>query len=76
MTSQQRAEAIAKGLVWLFALSLFVWLWVEGGSFLAALLMTFVSVMVLLLLLGPLLAVLALLLGWLADLIWPPRPRP
>ncbi len=70
-----RAETIAKALLWLGGVLLFAWSWQVGGSFIAALIATVVGGFFLLLLAGPLIAVVALILGLVADFIWP-RARP
>lgn len=73
MNSDERPEAIAATLVWLGGLVLFVWSWQASGSFMAALIITIVGGTFLLLLVGPLIAVVACLLNLAADLIWPSR---
>lgn len=73
MNSAERTEAIASTLIWLGGLALFVWSWQASGSFMAALIITIVGGIFLLLLVGPLIVVVVCLLGLAADLIWPPR---
>jgi len=76
MNAKERPEAIAAALIWLGGLALFAWSWLVSGSFIAALVLTAVGGFFLVLLVGPLVAVAALILGLVADLIWPPRSRP
>lgn len=75
MNAEDRAEAIATALIGLIGLALFAWCWQASGSFVAALIVTVVSGFFLVLLVGPLVAVAAFLLGLAADLIWPLRSR-
>ncbi|PKO92039.1 MAG: hypothetical protein CVU16_07225 [Betaproteobacteria bacterium HGW-Betaproteobacteria-10] len=76
MNTEDRAEAIATALIWLIGLALFTWSWQQGGSLLAALIVTAIGGFFLVLLIGPIVAIAAFLLSLVADLIWPQRSRP
>jgi|GEM_PF-6980250 len=76
MNNKGRPEVVATALIWLIGLALFVWSWQVGGSFLAAMIVTIVGGLFLAILIGPLVAVAAFVLGLAADLIWSHRSRP
>lgn len=75
MTAEDRAEAIATALIWLIGLALFAWCWQTSDNFLAALISTLVGGFFLVLLVGPLVAVVAFVLSLAANFIWPLRSR-
>lgn len=63
MNTADRAETIAVSLVWLGGIVLLAWSWQVSGSLIAAMIITIVGGFFLLLLIGPVIAAVAFIVG-------------